>query len=320
MNLKNKDSIPQLFVKRFYGTSKFVISRNFQSFGFTRQTIKQKINDLRKEKIIKNITININPHISPEKLKFILLEIKTNPTEPKLVNNLLKIQQLRMLDGIFGEFSLIALLIFKSSDEYFQVLKKIDNVMANSYFKKYQIIETIKIYKTNGIKVIDKPIEKDFDLDKIDYKILQILQDDQGIKPISTYKIKDLLKEYYNIEISQSTVHNRIKNLEQKGVILNYSINFNPRKIGFNGKFILRIKPKNPSKYDFLAEELAKKEEITDLFRIGEQYGLFAIVRVKKIEDYSIFIRDFYSSEEIEDTYTNFILDELRPYTNFLFL
>ncbi|MFW9970772.1 MAG: Lrp/AsnC family transcriptional regulator, partial [Candidatus Odinarchaeota archaeon] len=241
-----------------------------------------------------------------------------NPTEPRIVKNLLEIPQLKMLDGIFGEFSLLALLIFKSSNEYFQVLKKIDNVMANSYFKKYQIIETIMVYKTNGIELKDKIIEKDFNLDEIDYTLLKILQEDQGIKPISTYEIKDILNYSYNIEISQSTVHNRIKILEKKGIILYYSINFNPRKIGFRGKFILRIKPKNPSKYDFLAEELAKKEEITDLFRIGEQYGLLAIVRVKKIEDYALFIREFYNSEEIEDTYTNFVLDELKPYTNFL--
>ncbi|MFX0001932.1 MAG: Lrp/AsnC family transcriptional regulator [Candidatus Hermodarchaeota archaeon] len=318
MNSKIEDSIAQNLVQGFCGKSKLVISKNFQAFGFTRQTIKEKINSLRKQKIIKNITININPHIRPDYLKYILLEIKTNPTEPKLVNNLLKIPQIKMLDGIFGEFSLIALLIFKSSDEYFKVLKKIDEIMANSYFKKYQIIETIKVYKTNGIDLKDKIVEKDFKLDENDYKILKILQENQGIKPISTYEIKDLLMEFSNIEISQSTVHNRIKILEQKGVILNYSISFNPRKIGFNGKYLLRIKPKNTSKYDHFAEDLARKEEITDLFRIGEQYGLFAIVRVKKIEDYAAFIRDLYNSEEIEDTFTNFVLDELKPYTNFL--
>ena len=57
---------------------------------------------------------------------------------------------------------------------------------------------------------------------------------------------------------------------------------------------------------------------ITYLFRIGEEYGLFAIVRVKKIEDYGDFIRELYLTEEIEDTYTNFVLDELKSTTNFI--
>jgi len=125
------------------------------------------------------------------------------------------------------------------------------------------------------------------------------------------------MKNQYNVEISQSTIHNRIKKLEVKGIILNYSINFSPKKIGYEGKFILRIKPKDPSKYNNLALKLEGSHYITDLFRIGEEHGLFAIVRVKKIENYANFIRDLYISEEIEDTYTNFVLDELKPYTNF---
>ena len=62
---------------------------------------------------------------------------------------------------------------------------------------------------------------------------------------------------------------------------------------------------------------LEKKPEITDLFRIGEQYGLFGIVRVNKVEDYGSFIKELYETEDIEDTWTNFVLDELVEYTNF---
>ena len=119
------------------------------------------------------------------------------------------------------------------------------------------------------------------------------------------------------MEISQSTIHNRIKKLEQRGIILNYTVNFHPKEIGFKGKYLVRIKPKDPSKYNELALRLDRNKNITDLFRIGEQYGLFAIVRVKEIEDYATFIKNLYISEEIEDTYTNFVLDELKPYVNF---
>ncbi|MFW9947600.1 MAG: Lrp/AsnC ligand binding domain-containing protein, partial [Candidatus Odinarchaeota archaeon] len=91
------------------------------------------------------------------------------------------------------------------------------------------------------------------------------------------------------------------------------------KKIGFKGKYLLRIKPKDPSKYNELAFRLDMHKNITDLFRIGEQYGLFAIVRVEKVEDYASFIKDLYGSEEIEDTFTSFVLDELKAYTNFIF-
>ncbi len=422
-----KDQVEaQKFIKDLSGKTKFIVSKNSRAIGLTRQTYQNKLDGLRDQKIITNFTININPNIRPNNLKFVMLEIKTNPKEPILLKKLLEIPQLRMLDGIIGDFSLFALFIFKSPEEYYQILNTIDTIMAESYFKKYQIIETIKVFKTNGIslrksimsfeeelleqlvsikkkkehenekieieipekidlkqiahnnldikynperfpglvlkienspgtilifsngkiginglknvsevniiktnivksirntgiKVDKNHFDPNFEIDNIDYTILTILRDSQGPKPISTYEIRKIFKDHYKTEISQSTIHNRIKKLEIKGVILNYTINFCPRKIGFRGKYLLRIKPKDPSKYNELALKLDMNKNITDLFRIGEQYGLFAIVRVKKIEEYAAFIRDLYSSEEIEDTYTNFVLDELKPYVNFLF-
>jgi DNA-binding Lrp family transcriptional regulator len=198
--------------------------------------------------------------------------------------------------------------------------------MAQSYFKKYQIIDTIKVFKTNGIELKDNKIDPNFEIDSVDYVILKIMQENQNLKPISTYEIKDIIKEKYKDfltkmnrqEVSQSTIHNRIKRLEKKNVILNYALNFSPKMIGFRGKYLVRIKPKDPSKYNEIALNLEKSSFITDLFRIGEQHGLFAIVRVKKVEDYAEFIKDLYQSDEIEDTLSSFVLDELKTYTNFV--
>jgi DNA-binding Lrp family transcriptional regulator len=306
----------QVLIQSLNGRIKLNLSRISEKLSYSRQTILNKFNKLKDQKIIHSFTININPNIRPNNMKYVMLEIKTNPKEPYLVENLLKISQLKMLDGIFGEFSLIALFIFKSSDEFNEILTILDQIMAESYFKKYQIIETIKVFKTNGIQLPN--FTSEVDVDDKDYLILKILQEEQGLKPISTYDISKLFKTKYKQEVSQSTIHNRIKRLEELGIILNYSINFKPNDIGFKGKFLVRIKPKNPSKYDNLALKLIKNPHITDLFRIGEQYGLFAIIRVKEIEDYGNFIRELYDTEEIEDTYTNFVLDELKPYTNFI--
>lgn len=320
-DLKNR-----ILIKSFNSKSKYVITKLTQVLGYTRQTIKKRFDDLKIEKMISNFTININPNILPINLKYVLLEIKTNPNEPQLLESLLKISQLKILDGILGEYSLFALFIFHSYEEYYQVLSRIDKIMAQSYFKKYHIIETIMVFKTNGIELYDNKIDPKFEIDRIDHVILKILQENQNLKPISTYEIKDIIKETYKDfliemnrqEISQSTIHNRIKKLEKMNVILNYTLNFCPKKIGYRGKYLVRIKPKDPSKYNEIALKLEKSSFITDLFRIGEQHGLFAIVRVKKVEDYAKFIKILYQSDEIEDSFTSFVLDELKTYTNFV--
>jgi len=253
-------------IKSFNNKSKYVITKLSQVLGYTRQTIKKHFDELKIEKIISNFTININPSILPNNLKYVLLEIKTNPKEPELLEQLLKISQLKILDGILGEYSLFALFIFHSSEEYYQVLSEIDNIMAQSYFKKYHIIETIKVFKTNGIELFDNKIDLNFEIDSIDYVILKILQENQTTKPISTYEIKDIINDKYKDflsemnkqEISQSTIHNRIKKLEKNNVILNYALNFCPKKIGYRGKYLVRIKPKDPSKYNEIALHLKK--------------------------------------------------------------
>ncbi len=312
---QNRIISPLQIIKKLKNNSKIKFSRVAEDLDITRVTLQNRMINLREKKIISDFTITINPNIRPN-LKYVFMEIKTNPKEPFMVNELFEIPQLKILDGILGEFSLIAMYIFKDLADFNDSLSKIDSVMADSYFKKYQFIETIKIYKINSFRLNKvKPILKD--LDENDFLILKTLQEKQGSKLLSTYEIKEIFKKDYKILISQSTIHKRIKDMEHEGVILNYSIRFNPKLIGYKGKFYVRIKPKNPAKYDIIAENLEKSEYITDLFRIGEQYGLLAIVRVKEIDDYSTFIKNIYETEDIEDTFTNFALDELKPYTNF---
>ncbi|MBY9004550.1 MAG: Lrp/AsnC family transcriptional regulator [Candidatus Lokiarchaeota archaeon] len=315
MELKNEQEFQSL-LNALNSRSKPRISKISDTLGMTRQSFQTKFSILISNQIIKNFTININPRLGRNRMKIVILEIKTNPKEPHLVQDLIKIPQLKSLDGIFGEFSLIGLLQFRTVDQYHEILHVVDQIMTTSYSKKYQMIEVIRIYKMNGIQLNEIDFDSNYEIDDVDSNILDVLDNSQGLKPISTYEVKKILKQDLNMEISQPTIYNRIKLLENSGIILNYTINFNPRAIGYKGKFIVRIKPSSPSEYDDLAINLEKIKEITDLFRIGEQYGLYAVVRVKRIEDFAKFIKELYN-EKIEDTYTNFILDELIPNTNF---
>ncbi len=318
MNHLNAKLNVQEIIKKLTQSSKPNFTKISKELNISRKTFFNYFDRLKEEEIINNFTINVNPNVLNPNLKYVIMEIKTNPKEPKLIERFLSIPQLIMLDGILGEFSLFALFIFRDSFEFNEILKELDKIMAESYFKKYQIIETIKVFKTNGIDISSlNKMEKEA-IDEIDEEILKILRREQKGTLISTYEISKLLAKKKNLRISQSTIYNRIKLLEKKGIILNHAINFNPKKLGFKGKYIVRIKPKDPSEYDKLALNLVKKREITDLFRIGEQYGLFAIVRVKEIEDYGKFIKNLYESEEIENTFTNFVLDERISWTNFV--
>ena len=132
-NIKHVEKSQQL-IKNLNTKTKLNIKRSIQALGITRQSFYNRFKEMKEQKIISNYTININPNIRPNNLKYVMLEIKTNPKEPELVKELLEIPQLRMLDGIIGDFSLFALFIFKSPEEYYQILNTIDKIILEDAF------------------------------------------------------------------------------------------------------------------------------------------------------------------------------------------
>ncbi len=85
-----------------------------------------------------------------------------------------------------------------------------------------------------------------------------------------------------------------------------------PVKLGIKTKLIVRIKV-HPASYDRVARNfLAPMNEITDLYRTGEDYGLLAIMRVKNVSQYNSFLSRLYTSKDIIDTHTTLVLEERK--------
>jgi len=57
---------------------------------------------------------------------------------------------------------------------------------------------------------------------------------------------------------------------------------------------------------------LAPMDEITDIYRTGEDYGLFVITRSSDALQYNSFLLKLYASEDIIDTYTILVLEERK--------
>ncbi|MFW9899564.1 MAG: hypothetical protein ACFFDO_09935, partial [Candidatus Thorarchaeota archaeon] len=81
--IKQSENIPDL-IKFLNSKSKPNFKRISKKLRITRQTFQNKFDKLKQKDLISNFTININPNIFP-KLNYVILEIKTNPKEPYLV-------------------------------------------------------------------------------------------------------------------------------------------------------------------------------------------------------------------------------------------
>jgi len=100
--------------------------------------------------------------------------------------------------------------------------------------------------------------------------------------------------------------------LESRGVILRHTIMVDPMKLDIKTKLIVRIKV-HPASYDHVARNfLAQMNEITDLYRTGEDYGLLAIAMVKDVSQYNSLLLKLYTSKDIIDTYTVLVLEERK--------
>ncbi|MBD3185672.1 hypothetical protein GF325_02490 [Candidatus Bathyarchaeota archaeon] len=282
----------------------------------SRQSVARKLRDFESSEYI-TYTILENPNHHDYRNFFI--EIKTNPEEPEIVKELLKIPGIATLDGIIGTSSLMVRFQVRNARKFSDVLERIDTIVARTRFQHYKIIECIKTFKQGGVICTGwhSGQEEPRILDEIDVSIINILK---AMSTKFTYEtVTSELEMKSGIQIAYSTVRRRIKALVRDGFIKAFSIKIQPRFIhdtDFPLKFFLQLIPKDLSRYNSMAAGmLAHRQEIVDLYRTGEEFGLLAVVRTGNVLEYRKFLESLYNSREIQDSISTLVIDERLPST-----
>jgi len=314
----SQDHYDLLILKAFIEESRTSLTDISKKAGLSRFAVKNRVEKLFKDKIILGPTVILNPSLVGFK-RTVFFEFKTNPHEPWMAKLLEKTSACDLLDGITGEYSLFGRFRMTDDEHFSRVLKKIDDAVAKSFFKKYRVVNAIRIFKESGVAF--KAEETGLKLDETDLKILDILLNQtefvRAPLPITTVQLSRLLHGL-GMKISQPTAFQRLTKLEKNGVIVKNTMRVDWAKVGLKTKVLVRIKA-NPNVYDVVARDfLASMDEITDLYRTGEEYGLLAIVRVRDISEYNAFLLKLYDFRGIIDTYTTFVLDERKNSPTFL--
>lgn len=278
----------------------------------SRFAVKSRVQKMFQDRVILGPTVVVNPSLIGFR-RTVFFELKTNPHEPWLAKLLENTNACDLIDGITGEYSLFARFRITDDEHFSHVLKRIDEAVAKSFFKKYRVLNVIRIFKETGVPF--KAKETGYKLDQVDMKILKILLNQTEYAktplPITTVELSHLLKKL-GVAISQPAVFQRLTVLEKSGVIIKNTIRVDWAKLGLKTKVIVRVKA-NPSVYDVVAEDfLAPMTEITELYRTGEEYGLLALARVRDISEYNSFLLKLYGSRDVIDTYTTLVLEERK--------
>jgi DNA-binding Lrp family transcriptional regulator len=198
----------------------------------SREAVKYRIQQLEKNGIIQKFITSINPNKLGYHMFKVYLQLENIPKERERFYDFLKNQKSIYWMGISdGAFDCVFAILSRSITEYYDQINTILSQFRGLIVKKVlgTMVDTRQYNKkfftndTNGKHVIFGGDAINNNIDELDYKILEILANDARI-PIAELS----RKVNSTIEITRR----RIKNMEEKGIILGYRIAVDFNKLG----------------------------------------------------------------------------------------
>ena len=259
---------------------------------------------LREEKIIKNWNIVVNPKIYP-KMKILFFLLKTNPTEPEVIEKLLSYfdnDTLKHIEGITGTFSLIGQFHYDDSSQFLSSLEYLYSLAGKTGFQKYQIIEVIDVFKISGFccPKITKSLRSS-ENEKF-LKISKLVH--QADMPLTSYQIA----KYLNI--SQPAIAKLFKKWKDDNFILGYSIETNYWNKNYIHSYIQVKAPLG--RYQEVIDFCLERTDVLDIFRTNHEYSLLLKTRFSSLNELNSFLKSLFFNSFVEDTITIIVLDFLR--------
>lgn len=149
-------------------------------------------------------------------------------------------------------------------------------------------------------------MDKNQNLDSTDYRILKVLQEQGKISNLNLSK---------EIGLSPAPTLERVKKLEQNGIIKSYHAQLNQRELGLHLQALIQVTLVRQVQ-DAAAKFLAKAEKVPEVVEIYQVTGAFdyqLTVHAKDIADFERLIREQLAEiEEIGSMQTMVVLNKIK--------
>ncbi|MDG5778414.1 Lrp/AsnC family transcriptional regulator [Haloarculaceae archaeon H-GB2-1] len=118
--------------------------------------------------------------------------------------------------------------------------------------------------------------------------------------------------------IPVSTIHYRLNNLREAGVIENDCYDFDLDELGLGVTVIIEVLAPYNDSYETISEKLLAIEGVTNVyFTLGEK-DFVAIARVSDADKVERLVEDFNAIDEVERTFSRLVIKPLREDTRAL--
>ena len=139
-------------------------------------------------------------------------------------------------------------------------------------------------------------------IDDVDLQIINLLQEDSRL---SFNKIAGKLG------ISVGTAYNRVKSLEDRGILKGYTVIVDPVKLGYGLTAIILIQAEGKHLLD-VENEVAKISNVISVYDITGDFDVAVVARFKDKAGLNAFIKSLLSVPYMRRTVTNVVLNVVK--------
>lgn len=139
-------------------------------------------------------------------------------------------------------------------------------------------------------------------MDDLDRKIISSLNEN------ARKSYRQMAKE---LGVSMSTVANRVRKLEETGVIRGYIPNIDPHKVGYDLLAIIGMRI-SKGKMIKVQDKIARATEVINVYDITGEWDSMIVARFRSRRELNKFIKWITGMEFVERTYTQIVLNVVK--------
>ncbi|WP_297476906.1 Lrp/AsnC family transcriptional regulator [Thermococcus sp.] len=142
-------------------------------------------------------------------------------------------------------------------------------------------------------------------MDELDRRILALLQKNARLS------YREIARE---LKVAVGTVYNRVKRMEETGVIRGYTPILDYEKLGFGLTAVIGVKAQG-RKIVEIEREIAKSDRVMLVYDTTGEYDIFVVAKFRDRADMNSFVKWLLSLEGVEKTNTSVAMQVVKEDT-----
>ncbi|MBO8173629.1 MAG: Lrp/AsnC family transcriptional regulator [Thermococcus sp.] len=139
-------------------------------------------------------------------------------------------------------------------------------------------------------------------IDELDRKILSLLQKDARLS------YREIAKE---LNVAVGTVYNRLKRLEEEGILKGFYPKLDYEKLGYELTAIIGVRAQG-KRIIQIEREIAKDAHVLCVYDVTGEYDIIVIAKFKGREDMNRFVKKVLAIDGVEKTNTHVAMDIVK--------